>query len=193
MAIEHFYTFIDTNLLYDEKLDHNVFNTQSMNELLKIRNNYNEIFGDSKKIHLHIPEIVIKEVISLKHESSKREFKKIETSVRYLERTVIKEELLDIKKNFKEKITTNGDSFLLENEIIEVPCCSNNYFENIVQKAVDKKIPFKPKYDAKKNRETGDNGFKDTVIWYSIIEYIKKQEIQNNDQVIFLTNNTFRL
>ena len=75
-----------------------------MNELLKIRNNYNGIFGDYKKILIHFPEIVIKEVISLKLDNSKKQFKIIETSVRYLETTIIKEELKDIKKNFKEKI-----------------------------------------------------------------------------------------
>lgn len=50
-------------------------------------------------------------------------------------------------------------------------------------------MPFKPKLDEKKKRYIGDNGFKDTVIWYSIIEHIKNQEISENDQIILLTNN----
>ena len=160
-----------------------------MNELLKIRDNYNDIFGDHKQILLHFTEVVVKEIFSIKNEISKQKLQEVTKTVKYLESDTLKVELETIDKNFTEQLKSNGESFILKNNIITVPCCSGCYLENIVQKSLDKKMPFKPIFDKKKKRRAGDNGFKDTVIWYSIIEYINKQEIKDNDQVILLTNN----
>jgi hypothetical protein len=35
----------------------------------------------------------------------------------------------------------------------------------------------------------GDDGFKDTVIWFSIIDYVKENCSSNTDHVFFFTNN----
>lgn len=160
-----------------------------MKELLKIRDNYNDIYGDYKQILLHFTEIVAKEIFSIKNETSKQKLKEATNNLQYLESDILKTELETLETNFTEKLRSNGNSFISENNIIIVPCCSDCYFKNIVQKALDKKMPFKPKFDERKKRYIGDNGFKDTIIWYSIIDYIKNQDIKENDQIILLTNN----
>lgn len=189
MTLDNFYVFVDTNLLYDERLDHKLFNSGEMKELLKIRDNYNDIYGDYKQILLHFTEIVAKEIFSIKNETSKQKLKEATNNLQYLESDILKMELETLETNFTEKLRSNGNSFISENNIIIVPCCSDCYFKNIVQKALDKKMPFKPKFDERKKRHIGDNGFKDTIIWYSIIDYIKNQDIKENDQIILLTNN----
>jgi hypothetical protein len=160
-----------------------------MKEILKVRNNYNGIFGEHKQILLHFTEIVVNEVFSIKNEVSKQKLLEVIKTVQYLEMETLNTELEAVWKNFTKQLISNGGLFILENDIIKVPCCSDCYFKNIVKKSIDKKMPFKPKIDKTKMREVGDNGFKDTVIWYSIIEYIKKQEITENDHIILLTEN----
>ena len=160
-----------------------------MKELLKIRDNYNVIFVGHKQIILHFTEVVVNEAFSIKNDSSKQKLQEATKILKNLESSTLKAELEKIEENFTQQIMSNGELFISKNGIIKVSCCSDCYFKNIVQKSLEKKMPFKPKFDEKKRREVGDNGFKDTVIWYSIIDYIKKQDIKENDQVILLTKN----
>jgi len=135
VTLEKFYVFIDTNLLYDTRLDYKLFNTGLMKEILKVRNNYNGIFGDHKQIFLHFTEIVVKEVFSIKNEVSKQKLLDVINTVQYLERETLKAELETARKNFTQQLISNGELFISENEIIKVPCCSDCYFKNIVKKS----------------------------------------------------------
>lgn len=187
--IKHFYVFIDTNLLYNNKIDYNIFETYIMKYLLEIRDSINTIFEDSKKISYYFAEMVCNEAYSITKEQIKIEFEEFVKKIEYIDEKKLKDELNEIITNLDQKINEKKDKFILDNEIIIVPHCNSSYFQNIIEKAIDKKLPFKPKYNQKKKRYVGDNGFKDAVIWYSIIDYIKDKTISDKDHIILLTNN----
>ena len=189
MVPGYFFIFIDTSIIYNSGFNYNAFNNRPINELLEIRNNYNGFYKEYKEILLHIPEIVMKELLYVKNQTAEMKLGEAEKILKPLEEETLNKELNEIKKKFSAKISSEGEIFLRRNNIIKVPCCSDHYFDYIVQKAIDKKKPFHPSYDAKNDKQKGDNGFKDTLIWYSIIEYMKKKKIKNTDQIIFLTNN----
>lgn len=187
--IKHFYVFIDTNILYNTKIDYNIFKTNIMKDLLEIRDSINTIFEKSKKISYYFTEMVCNEAHYTKKERIKIEFEGFVKKIEHIDEKKLKDELNEIITDLDQKINEKKDKFIFDNEIIIVPHCNSSYFQNIIEKAIDKKLPFKPKYDQKKKIYVGDNGFKDAVIWYSIIDYIKNKTISDKDHIILLTNN----
>lgn len=70
-----------------------------------------------------------------------------------------------------------GEYFAKYKMVSFVPICGNEYFEKIVKKALIKETPFEGK------EKTSDKGFKDTLIFYSLVNY----SINNSGDYIFLT------
>ena len=185
---ENIYIFIDTNLFYTRKNTYDFVN-RNIDEILHIRDKFNHIFLNNKEIILLIPDIVLKEVQSIKKEHLVRDFNRFLKNIKTLEEDQFVLDLKQIKDKFDEKLTLKKDYFISSNEIIVPANCNNEYFENILKRAINKQIPFKPRYDSKKDRDVGDNGFKDAVIWYSIVDYVKNNITEDNNHIILLTNN----
>jgi len=59
-----------------------------------------------------------------------------------------------------------------------MPICKSVWFESIVERALDKTPPFEGK------EKESDKGFKDTVLWYSILEFAREK----HGEYIFITN-----
>ncbi|WP_407282763.1 PIN domain-containing protein [Methanolobus sp. WCC1] len=186
---ECFYLFLDTNLFYSKKITYSIFNIRLLNDLLSIRDNFNNIFGGYRKIEILIPKLVLDEIYAIKTHLIQSEISKFQRTIEHLDERKLSGLLEYTYEHIHSKLESKGSYFLSWRKIVVVPYCNNNYLPTIIEKSVHKHLPFKPFFDQKKNRYVGDNGFKDTVIWYSIIDYVKNECTNNTNHVFFLTNN----
>jgi hypothetical protein len=86
-------------------------------------------------------------------------------------------------KDYDIKVRKDIEVFLLKNVIQTIPYCDDAYLGEIIKKGINKEMPFKPTYD-KDGKYKGDRGFKDCVLWYSIISYASK--IPKGERYIFV-------
>ena len=185
---KNIYIFIDTNLFYTRRNRYD-FANHDIDEIIRMRDKFNHNFLNNKKIVIHTPDLVLKEVQLLKRDRLVQDFAEILSILKPLGEKQLISHLEQIRDEIDEKLTNKKEEFILSNKIIVPTNCNNEYFENIVEKAINKQTPFKPNYDQKKKRHVGDNGFKDAVIWYSIVDYVKINIIEDA-YIILLTNNS---
>lgn len=149
---------LDTNFL--------VANTGKINEIIpKLeKNNY----------HVYVPKMVQEEYINIQLRKIKELYKKIENIKN-------NNEFLNLKYENEEKVlkwNENGYNRSFKdyfgNNIIEYE--RNNILDNVLARNRYKEPPF---YD---EPNSSDKGFKDTIIWLSIKEFINKYE---NDETFF--------
>ena len=174
------YVIPDTNQLYvsyKKPNRDNVYNdflfSNTLDQLIDIRNSLNCI----DEVTILMPEIVIDEMIQQKYEQ-------------YLEDYDIYQTLLP-KFGLKPTLSRyNQDIFFQESknqaskrckdyDVKELPLCEH-YFKEIIDHAIYKKPPFEGK-DGK-----SDKGFKDSLLFYSIIEYAT----QHKGEYYLLSNDT---
>jgi len=178
------HTFIDTNLLWNNKLDMNIFETEFLKDLLNLRDFF-ELEIESTKIKIILPYTVTRERYKQQLEIFNSEINKTISLLTLLSGNKILKnkdalyELKEIKEHISQYIKECGDGYLSRNQIYSTIICSNEYFRDIVEKAHNKEKPFGGKSD----------GFKDCIIWYSIIDYLKGQKLNQNDEIFFFTNN----
>lgn len=187
--IEDFYLFLDTNILYNPKVSYDIFKTKLMNDLLDTRNSFNKVFSDYRSIKILIPKLSVDEIYSLKASIIQLEINEFQRKIKHLEEKRLVDLLENISSQIYLQLETFGNAFFSSNDIEIIPYCNNDFFPTIIEKSINKHLPFKPKYDPKKKRYVGDNGFKDAVIWYSIINYAKKECNPKTDHIFLLTNN----
>ena len=183
MGNQHFSIIFDTNILYnnyDKKADFTefYFNTTFNNILDKI-----EEKDICSFIDVIIPEIVWSEL--KKHKIEKYEEKKEDYKSKILKfkfpnieinigEDIDYEEYLNKKMNqYKEKINNR------QVKIKELKFPDNNRLPSIIDRACNKKPPFGGK------EKNSDKGFKDVLLWESIIEYKENNE---NEKIILYTN-----
>ena len=149
---------LDTNFL--------VANTGKINEIIpKLeKNNY----------HVYVPKMVQEEYINIQLRKIKELYKKIENIKN-------NNDFLNLKYENEEKVlkwNENGYNRSFKdyfgNNIIEYE--RNNILDNVLARNRYKEPPF---YD---EPNSSDKGFKDTIIWLSIKEFINKHE---NDETFF--------
>jgi len=189
--IESYYLFLDTNLFYSNKVSYNIFEIILMRDLLYLRNGFNKVFSGYKAIKILIPKLVVDEIYSIKEYFIKAEISKFQNQIKHLEET----ELHNILKKIHDETVSHtlelaGINFFSKYGVEIIPYCNNEHLPTIIDKSIKKELPFKPKFDDKKNnRPVGDDGFKDTVIWFSIIDYVKTHCNPDMDHIFFLTTN----
>jgi len=169
--------YIDTSTLYS--LDFDIKEDPRFKELKNILN----LLG----IKIYIPKIVLDELIILIKQDFKREFEYLGKGVKRLNDRVSNfNKFLISKINFmKPNIEVNEEELLvnLHNnikeagiEVFENPL-ENIKMQELLNMAINQKKPF----------ASGDKGFKDAIILFSILEHIKK-DIES--ECIFLTGNS---
>lgn len=188
---ESYYLFLDTNLFYSGIISYNIFEIPLMSDLLYLRSGFNKVFSDYKTIKILIPKLVVDEIYSIKEHFIKTEIRKFQKIIEDLEEPELENVL---KKIHDETVSHNielaGNNFFSKWGVEIIPYCNNEHLPAIIDKSIKKELPFKPKIDKKNNdRPVGDDGFKDTVIWFSIIDYVKTHCNPDMDHIFFLTNN----
>lgn len=114
-----------------------------------------------KKIKIIIPEMVISELSAQKvscYSVESASLKKLESK--------FGKESCKIKplEEYKAFTLNQFKTFFIDNDIEIVPIC-NSFFKDIVERSIEKLPPFEG------TSGNSDKGFKDTVIFYSLVEY----------------------
>ena len=162
----------DTNFLHHDLPDRldKVFN----NNLLDI-NKFIKKY-DIENIFLAIPDFVIEERLSQRMENIKNTILGIDNKVKSFNGFNIKLNLEKIKsKDFKKMLRTRINKFLKENKIETIKIVKIDP-QILIDRSLERIKPFS---------DTGNKGFKDTVIWLSILEDAKKNK---DKDYIFCTN-----
>lgn len=129
----------------------------------------------------YIPQLVIYEYKNLFARDFKSETKKMMNKfkpyIEYVDKKNIDDTLQYIQIDIQSRLEV-----LFKNRIIKYDE-SSEAFNKIINRALEKIQPFV--LDNEKNKS--DKGFKDTIIWLSVIEYFKNQ---GEDNVIFVSDDT---
>ena len=175
-----YYLIFDTNALYqayDKKSNFTSFSFNSTYENVIDMINQLDIYT---KVVLAIPSVVWNEMerqIIEKHDELIQSYKSTikkrifpeyfiqeNTGINYPE--YIKAKILEYKENLSSGI----------NIVYELPIASNSRFDSIVNRAFKKLPPFEGK------EKKSDKGFKDALLWESVLEFALKHK---NSQIIY--------
>jgi hypothetical protein len=155
-------------------------------------NEFNEIssFINEKKlsefVDIAIPRIVIEELLKQKIEQYEKDIEDYSAIVERLsmlpntkiDKIVLPDKSFDCSKNLKEFL----EQYVKNNNIILIELQEDkliDIFKNVINRAIQKQSPF--------NKEKSDAGFKDAIIWESILNYEKLDEY---NKVIFVTKDS---
>lgn len=174
---EFFYVFVDTNLVRTEKSVQNIFNSQFFENLIILRDFINNSYNERKEIQIIIPDLVTRERYSQKTLELQKDFQKF-FSIFVDFKHPIYGDLVTIFEKLPELVPKFGHESLRLKQVIITPPFDPKYLDRIVSKALNYEAPF----------GKNDKGFKDALIWYSIVEFTKKNIKQNKSFIVFFTN-----
>ena len=169
------YIIFDTNILY--KRDYKNFSIFEFNSV------YDEVQGKIERndvidrFELRVPDITVKELFKQQLQSYKENVEMIKNS--YLKFNQIYEVDLQIDEKFDYEpyLEKKKDQYIARRGINILSICRDEKFVRIVERALNKEAPFEGK-DKK-----SDKGFKDALIWESILEFAE----ENEGEYIFFT------
>lgn len=177
-----FFVVFDTNILfqnYDQKADFNnfTFNATFRNVLDMV--NQLDIY---EQVTIAIPEVTWNEMKKQIIEAHDKKILDLETTLRkwkFPEYNIIKNETIDYSAFISKSICDYQKEIEKGiNAIITLPVPSNERFKGIIKRAFDKAPPFVGK------EKNSDKGFKDVLIWESILEFVLSHKQAN---IIFYT------
>ena len=175
-----YYLIFDTNVLfqtYEKKANFTAFSFNATYENVIDMINQLDIYD---QVILAIPSVVWSEMekqIIEKHDELLLLYKKTITRKLFPEYSVHENTEINYPEYIKDKITAYKDDLSSGlNKVIELPIASNSCFDSIVNRAFNKLPPFEGK-DKK-----SDKGFKDALLWESVLEFASKH---SNSNIIF--------
>lgn len=165
-----YYIIFDTNVLfqrYDSKADFTVFSFNATYENVVNMINALDIY---EYVTIVIPTVVWKEMekqIIEKHDECLTAFRTTITKKKFPEFSIVETQMKDYSSYIKTEIENYKKDILSStiNSVIEMPLATNMRFDSIVNRAFDKKPPFEGK------EKKSDKGFKDALLWESILEF----------------------
>lgn len=129
------------------------------------------------EISVVVSEVVIKELVQQKLEA----FVETCERIRELSDSIGEygySEIMVSQEDYKEILCEQVNEYLEQCPVIFMPVCKNEHFSSIVDRAIQKKPPFEGA-DGK-----ADKGFKDVLIWYSMLDFATKC----TGEYFFITN-----
>lgn len=177
----------DTNALfqaYEKKADFTTFSFNATFENVIDMINQLDIYN---QVTVAIPSVVWNEMekqIIEKHDELLLSYKTIIAKKLFPEYTIYENPTVNYPEYIKTKIAEYKEEISGGlNKVIEIPIASNNRFESIVNRAFSKLPPFEGK-DKK-----SDKGFKDALLWESILEFALKHH--NSEIIYYSKDNAF--
>ncbi|MBD5554672.1 MAG: DUF4935 domain-containing protein [Roseburia sp.] len=172
------YIVFDTNMLYNSSAKYSDF---SFNKNIDLIIDFLKKEELTDKCSILIPKIVIDE-LKQQREHFYEDYKKIQDLSKR------QGELCNIEWNigidkYEGYIDQKIEKYLIQKNVKIIDVCSDNSFKRILDKAIKKKPPFEG------IEKKSDKGFKDAVIWHSLIEY----SVQYGGIYIFYTNDNIFL
>lgn len=179
---KEYFLIFDTNVLYrkyDKKADFSLFSFNStFNNIIDFINQL-DIY---EQVIIVIPEVVWKEMekqIIDAHETKLIDFETYIKKWKFPEYSINKNFINDFQTFIHEKIEDYRKEISQNiNEIITISIPNKDRFERIVNRAFNKEPPFGGK------EKNSDKGFKDVLIWESILEFTLSHV---NSDIIFYT------
>lgn len=168
-----YYLIFDTNVLfqaYEKKADFTSFSFNSTYENIIDMINQLDIYS---QVILVIPSVVWRELekqIIEKHDELLLIYRSTITNKVFPEYSIKENPQMDYPEYIKTKIKEYKDDIQQGmSEVIEIQNASNSRFRSIIDRAFGKRPPFEGK-DKK-----SDKGFKDALLWESILEFALNQ------------------
>ena len=165
-AVKMIYIILDSNMLHIDYKNNFIMNklffSESVNDLIKRKKQGR--FDEA--VRILVPEVVLREIKRQRIEA----YEKFVLDVEKVQRSIAgygKVELRTNKEEYRRTIDLQFSNWLEVNEVQILPICEETYFYQIVNDAIEKLPPFEGK------EKQSDKGFKDVLIFYSIISYAK--------------------
>lgn len=164
------YVALDTNILHiPSTADFSPFHlNQNFSNLLQL------VTSDSVRdsITILLPEIVLKELWKQRCDDYSKEWTNLSNKMAILKGHVEINATVD-QNAYPMVLAEQIDDYLKQLPCTErLPICGSEYFPEIVDRAIEKQPPFEGNRDGK--GKESDKGFKDTVLYYSLLDYAKK-------------------
>ncbi|MDU5145175.1 MAG: PIN domain-containing protein [Paenibacillus dendritiformis] len=170
------YLIFDTNVLLCNKYrDYSQF---------KFHPNYEDIRGKIERLELEnefqilIPEMSIGELFQKQLESFNEGLNRIKENYEACKQLYGLDLFINDNFDYRSILEARKEEYLSRYNINILPICGEKRFNSIVRRALNKIAPFSGL------KGNSDKGFKDTVIWESILEFAE----QNNGDFIFITH-----
>jgi hypothetical protein len=174
---EIYYIFIDTNLVRSNKGIQKIFQSQFFENIIILRDFINHSFSDEKEIEIIIPELVARERYYQKTSALQKDFQSFFHIFKEFEHPLY-DELFKVYEKLPTIVENFGLKTLSQNKVKITEPFNPKYLDRIISKTIHHEAPF----------EQNDKGFKDTLIWYSILEYAKKNTVKEKTFWVFFTN-----
>ena len=117
-----------------------------------------------------IPEITISELFQKQTQAYKKEYEEIKKIYKKFEHMYSVDLVFESEFEYEKFIEEKKQSYILQKGIKILPICGEGRFHKIVERALDKKAPFEGV------DKQSDKGFKDALIWESMLEFAEKNE-----------------
>jgi len=173
------YIVLDSNILYIDCKNNFLMDVLSFSDqvknLLKMKSQGD--LGDQVKIL--VPEVVIRELSKQRMEA----YENVVTEVRKIRRSISgygKVDFIINDEEYRKDVCKQFSEWLDRNDIDIIPTCDESYFNKIIDDALEKRPPFEGK------EKKSDKGFKNVLIFYSIISYAK----EHSGNYYIFTNDT---
>lgn len=182
-----YWLIFDTNALfqaYEKKADFTTFNFNATFENIIDMINQLDIYN---QVTVAIPSIAWNEMekqIIEKHDELLLTYKNTISKKRFPEYSIQENPTINYPEYIKIRIAEYKKELSGGlNEVIELPIAPNNRFESIVNRAFSKLPPFEGK------EKKSDKGFKDALLWESILEFALKH--RNSKILYYSKDNAF--
>lgn len=181
-----YYIIFDTNILYKKYDKRGDFNEFSFNSTFQNVIDLVNEFDLYEYITIVIPNIVWNEMIEQEienHDKKLKELLDICEKFKFPE-LEISTKKLEYRRFIENKVSEYRNKNLSKfNKVIDLPLPTRNRFESIISRAFDKRPPFEG-VDKK-----SDKGFKDALLWESILEF--SENIENINIILYSKDNMF--
>lgn len=168
------YIVFDTNMLYNSDTKYDDF---SFNKNINLFIDFLKDEELTDKCSILIPKVVIDELKQQQKEHFCEDYKKLQDLLSRQGDLCNVVWNIDIDK-YDSYIESKIENYIVQKKIEIIDVCSEKAFKGILEKALKKNPPFEGV------EKKSDKGFKDAVIWHSLIEY----SIQYGGSYIFYTN-----
>ncbi|MED2973214.1 PIN domain-containing protein [Fictibacillus sp. B-59209] len=163
-------TFIifDTNVLFLR--NYNSYATFEFNKIYEDIQGKIERHDVTEKFELLVPEVTLSELFQKQLQSYDEEYKKINKIYTMFDGLYEIELNVDETFDYESFLNNKKNEYLLRKQIKILPICGESRFTKIVARALGKKAPFEG------IDKQSDKGFKDALIWESILEFAEKND-----------------
>jgi len=175
----------DTNLLLQNDSKYDYYNDVNLGgEFHKLVEEFIPQHHLSNNVIIGIPQITIEEIKQQKYEKFENKFKSLSDTFNLIKNLTNLSEIETLEpKNYKEILSNNVDSYI-ENikdnrNAIVLNYPKDNHLNRIIFRAVKRQTPFL------RTKNESDKGFKDVVLWHSILDY---EKINDFKKVILFSN-----